>query len=195
MSRINMLVLALVALATSLSVPVSGQQSSRPVALDSAKSRRPATKLLPGTRIEVFATIRGSVVDSVNAALPNSSVRLRDGRVGHVVDAQVTDKSGIFTFFRLDPGYYIVELVGVNETTVAATSLIPVSAGETASALVKLPIRPSMFTSLLRLGKQDGSNSSASVSGLIPAITDQLPQAILQGIPAVVPPGNPVSER
>ena len=148
---------------------------------------RPIT-LLPGTRVDVFATIKGSAIDAGNTALPSSLVRLRDARFGRVVDIQVTDKSGVFTFSRVDPGFYLVELFDNSQRTLAASPLVGTGAGTTASTSVKLPVSSSLLAGLFLLGSQ------GPVAGLVPVITS-LPQAVLQTIPAIVPTGDPVSER
>ena len=115
-----------------------------------------------------------------NTVLPNVRMRLRDARFGSIVDAQLTDKSGLFTF-REVPGTYVVEIVSSTQTVLAASRLISLNAGEATSVVVRLPSKPSPFATLVALG-----GSSAVVL---------LPLAVIQGIAAIVPAGNPVSER
>jgi hypothetical protein len=156
-------------------------------------SNRGRSRYLPA-RPDAFVTIQGYAKDSGNAALPNALIRLRDARFGHAVETKVADKTGAFSFLQIDPGNYVVELVGATDRAVAATHLISLNAGETASVVVKLPLRSSGLAGLLGQGNRSGE-SPGGVTELVPAITEQLPQATLQGIPAVVPIGNPVSER
>ena len=85
--------------------------------------------------------IRGNALNSTSGALPNSLVRLRDARLGRIVDTQLTDQSGLFTFRAVDPGNYIVELISNDQTVLAASQLLSVNAGEAMSAVVKLPFR------------------------------------------------------
>jgi hypothetical protein len=184
MSRVIVFTFGACALATGL----YAAQSAPAVATSSVASpTRTAPRLLPGTRVNVFATIQGDAIDAVNAKLPNTLVRLRDARMGRVVDTSLTNKAGLFTFYRVDPGYYIVELFDNNQRTLAATQLIGASAGETKTAVVKLPFQSSMLSNLFLMS---GAGGNGERTGAGPA-----PQAVLESIPAVVPAGDPVSER
>lgn len=151
-----------------------------------------------GTRTSTgFATIQGNATRS-GGSLPNSMVRLRDARFGRIIDTQVTDRTGVFAFRGLDPGNYIVEIVSNNaqQSVLSATQMISANAGETVTAVVRMPIQPSMFAGVL--GQQGATSASASPAGLaevVPTIVEQLPQAAVQSIPAVVPVAPPVSER
>jgi hypothetical protein len=110
---------------------------------------RAAAKLLPGTRSNVTTTIQGNALSSTNGSLPNTLVRLRDARLGQIVDSQVSDKSGLFAFKAVDPGNYIVEIVGNDQTVLAASQMLSVNAGDAVSAVVKLPFRIPPFAGLL----------------------------------------------
>ncbi len=101
------------------------------------------TRLLPGTRASVFASIQGSAVTSSNGALVDTLVRLRDARYGRIVNTAMTDKQGAFLFRGIDPGSYVVEVMNpANPNTVLASSpVLNVGTGEAVSALVKLPFR------------------------------------------------------
>src|SRR5437763_67280 len=88
-------------------------------------------KLLPGTGAGVLSTIEGKVVNAVNNPLVEAPVRLRDARLGRIVDTAVTDKQGAFIFRGVDPGTYVVEVVdGGSNTVIAASPLLNVSSGE-----------------------------------------------------------------
>jgi hypothetical protein len=143
--------------------------------------KSPAPKLLPGTRSSVLTTIQGNALDSSNGPMPSTLVRLRDARIGRVVDTQLTDTSGLFAFKVFDPGSYIVEMIGNDQTLLAASQILNVNAGEAVSAVVKLPFRVPPFAGLI------GSSSPASAA-LIAT------QAAASGIAAVVPttPVSPV---
>jgi hypothetical protein len=149
-------------------------------------------RALPGTRVDAFSTINGSAFDADNVILPSSLVRLRSARVGQLVDTQVTNKSGVFSFYRVDPGYYIVELFDSERKTLAASPIVATGPGTTASTSVRLPVKSSMLSSLLLLGPGGSSNQA---SGVTRQPVSQVPPAVLQTIPAVVPVGDPVSER
>src|SRR5579872_633310 len=95
-------------------------------------------KLLPGTRPNVLTSIQGNTLSSTNGTLANAYVRLRDARIGRIVDTQISDKSGLFAFKAVDPGTYIVEIVDNQQSVLAASQLLNVSAGDAVSAVVKL---------------------------------------------------------
>jgi len=98
-------------------------------------------RLLPGTRLDVLSTVQGNALSSTNGQLASATVRLRDARFGRVVDTQFTDKAGSFAFKAVDPGSYIVEIMGTDQTVLAASQLVSVNAGQAVSAVVKLPFR------------------------------------------------------
>ena len=117
-----------------------------------ARSTPPRTtaKILPGTRPNVFSAIQGNALTSTNGALGNANVRLRDARAGQIVESQITDQSGLFAFRTVDPGSYIVEIMGQDQYSVlAASQVLNVGPGEAVSAVVKLPFRIPPFAGIL----------------------------------------------
>ncbi len=149
------------AVLVSATIHVSAQQppasrttqttSRAPVARATPGAPAPSLvpRMLPGTRPNVLTTIQGNALNSTNGGLPNAVVRLRDARIGRIIDTQVTDNSGLFTFRAVDPGSYIVEIMGNDQTVLAASQMLSVNAGEAISAVVKLPFRISPFAGLL----------------------------------------------
>ena len=129
----------------------------------------PISRLLPGTRPNVFATIQGNALNSAYGVLPNAIVRLRDARAGGILDTQLTDKSGLFAFRPIDPGAYIVEIVGNDQSILAASQLLTVGAGEAVSAIVKLPFRAPPLGGLLGHTLQSAAavSSAAAASGVL----------------------------
>ena len=109
----------------------------------------PPTHVLPGTRPEAFTTIQGNALNASSGALTNSVVRLRDARYGRIVATTVTDKSGLFAFRSVDPGSYIVELIGPGQTVLAASQILDVNAGDAVSAVVKVPFSSPPFGGVL----------------------------------------------
>jgi hypothetical protein len=93
--------------------------------------------------------IQGNVLTATNGRVPNAVVRLRNARYGGIVDSQLTDHSGLFSFKSIEPGSYIVEMVDNNHTVLAASQVLHVNAGEAVSAVVKLPFRISPYASVL----------------------------------------------
>jgi len=116
-----------------------------------------ATRLLPGTRSGVLSTIEGKALNSVNSPMTDTGVRLRDARSGQILQTTLTDKQGAFIFREIDPGTYVVEIVGPGKTVLASSPLINIGTGEALSALVRVPFQASTLTGVL-----GGSQSAAS---------------------------------
>lgn len=136
-------------------------------------ARTGAPSVLPGTRDSAFSTIQGNALDSANGILPDSPVRLRDARAGRIISMQRTDKSGLFEFRTVDPGSYIVELLGNTVTVLAASQLLNVNAGEAVSVVVKLPFRLPALGGLLghTTAQAIAITSAAAATGLLNAAT------------------------
>jgi hypothetical protein len=151
-----------------------------PPAVTRAVDFRAGPRAPSGTRANVLTTIQGNALNSINGALPNTPVRLRDARSGHVFGSQMTDRLAMFAFHAVNPGSYIVEIMAANESTVlAASQLINVDAGDVVSVVVKLPARVPPFAGIL--GK---TTSSAIVIAM---------EAAAAGVLATVVAGSPVS--
>lgn len=120
-----------------------------PAASAAASARAAGARVVFGTSGSMFTTIQGNALDSTNGVLPNTMVRLRDARIGRIVDTQLTDTSGLFAFRGVDPGSYFVEIVGNDQSILAASQLLNVNAGEAVSAIVKLPFRIPPFAGVL----------------------------------------------
>lgn len=129
----------------------AGGPSSAPrTVARAAPARTAAPRILPGTRPSVFSAIQGNALTSTNSALGDAIVRLRDARAGQIIGTQNTDQSGLFSFDTVDPGSYIVEIMGQDQYTVlAASQVLNVGPGEAVSAVVKLPFRIPPFAGIL----------------------------------------------
>jgi len=162
------------------SIHITAQQ---PSGLDTAAASKPRVasatkgtpqKMLPGTRPNALSVIQGNALNSTDGKLTSAIVRLRDARFGQIVATQMTDSSGLFTFPMLDPGSYIVEIIGPDESTVlAASQVVSVAAGEVMSAVVKLPFQITAASGLL-----------GSTGSLISVITAQAASAGLMATQA-----------
>ena len=139
MQRINTVIAAALIVTSSAStraeqaggaVPSTPKMAARAVTVGNTPAR-----LLPGTRGNILTTIHGNALNSTNGALANSMVRLRDARFGRIVDSQFTDRSGMFAFGTIDPGSYIVELMGQDQSVLAASQIISVNSGDTVTAI------------------------------------------------------------
>lgn len=181
MTRINSVIVAAFIVTAAPNVAAQQPAVGRAVGpkTPAGLARVTTPKLLPGTRPDVLTTIQGKAVDSTNGNLGNTMVRLRDARVGRIVESQLTDKDGMFSFKALDPGSYIVELIANDQTVLTASQLINVNAGEAVSALVKLPFRLPPFAGIL-------GNTSASAAAMMMT-------AAASGVLATTLSGQPVT--
>jgi hypothetical protein len=153
-------------------VTQAAQSSGRPTAVARATpaARPPTPSVLPGTRPGVFATIQGNAVNSTNGALSDKVVRLRDARVGRIADVQTTDKSGLFIFRPVDPGNYIVELIGDDDQgVVAASQMLSANAGEVVTTVVKLPFSIPAFAGFLGQTSQPAAAAASAVMAVAAA--------------------------
>jgi hypothetical protein len=180
MNRVLLAVAAAVVVVTT--IPSRAQQQSS----TGTQARADVPRVVARVPSALLAVIQGTATrpmqDNVPAAvsssrtsktggLPNTTVRLRDARYGRLVATQITDRTGAFAFRNVEPGPYLVELVGTNQATSATTPLISANAGDIINAVIRQP-----------------STSAAA---------EQLPLAvaIAQAIPAVVSVTPPTSER
>lgn len=147
--------------------------------LASAQSQFVVPRLLPIRNTSVLSTIQGNALTSTNGQLGNALVRLRDVRFGHVVDSQLTDKTGAFAFKAVDPGSYVVEVMGTERVVMAASQILNVNAGQAISAVVKLPFRTPAFAGVL-------GNTTPSAT----AVTSE---AAASGVLATTTVGEPIS--
>ena len=166
------LLLAGAAVFAVTSASLSAQRPATPAAKAAARAsvQRGATPtMLPGTPESAFTTIQGNALTATNGQLANSIVRLRDARLGRIVDTQVTDQSGLFAFHGIDPGNYVVELVGNDQTVLAASQLLSVNAGDAVSAIVRLPFRVPPFAGLLGHSAPQAASiaTAAAASGVL----------------------------
>lgn len=146
----RLLILGILTLVGSQAAAAQPPAASRSVRAIERNVRTVTPRILPGTRASAFTTIQGNALDSANGPLPDSLVRLRDARFGRIVASQWTDKLGLFAFGTVDPGSYVVELLGGNQQAVVGTSqLLNVAAGEAVSAIVKMPFRIPPFAGVL----------------------------------------------
>ena len=153
MSRL--LVIATVSLLALRALPLVAQQQTA-TAVTTVRSTVSKAVLL-NAKSHALTTIQGNALNSTNGNMSNAVVRLRDARFGRIVDTQLTDKSGLFAFKAIEPGSYVVEIMGDDQTILAASQLLNVNAGEAVSAIVKLPFRIPPFAGLM------GSTPSAAV--------------------------------
>jgi len=139
MSRLLPITAAVLVVASSLPLHAQSQPS-----VSSAVSKAVAAK----ARDHARTMIQGNALNSTNGQMSNAVVRLRDARFGRIVGTQLTDKAGLFEFKAIDPGTYVVEIVGNDESILAASQLLEVNPGAAVSAVVKLPFRTPVLAGL-----------------------------------------------
>src|SRR5262249_32113919 len=180
MSRLILRSAAILFATVSLS---AGQQSATQTPLVSSTQSTlrasTATRVVGSTPTPATTMIQGNALDSENGRMAYAVVRLRDARFGRIVDTELTDASGLFEFRAVDPGSYIVEVMGKDSSVLAASQILNVNAGEVASAIVKLPFKASSLAGILGA---NGLQTAALV----------MTQAAASGVFAVIPT-DPVS--
>jgi hypothetical protein len=125
-------------------------------------------------RLTASTVIHGNALDSTDGQLTNALVRLRDARFGRIIETQYTDRSGMFAFKAIQPGSYIVEIVGEDQSILAASQLVNINAGEAVLAVVKLPFHVPPFAGMM------GTTTTQSAAMLVL-------EAAASGITALVP--------
>ena len=161
---------AAVLVAASTLTLTAQQQAAMTLARAGVVTRAVAAK----AKTDALTMIQGNALNSTNGALNETLVRLRDARFGRIVDNQMTDKSGLFSFKAIDPGTYIVEVMANDQTVLAASQLLNINAGESVSAVVKLPFRISPFAGLLgkttlpSAGEVATQAAASSIASIVP---------------------------
>ena len=166
---------------TALISEASGQQAAAPRPQSVAVTARsvvrpPVPRLLAAARAVAPTMIQGNALSSTNGQMPNTVVRLRDARFGRIVGTEITDQSGLFAFRNVDPGTYIVEVMGSDSQTIlAASQMLNVNAGEAVSAIVKLPFRIPPFAGLM-----GGESTVLAASQLLSVNAGEVASAIVK---------------
>ena len=113
--------------------------------LQLTRAQQPPPTGTPGAQPGTLTTnqtgaISGDVRTGDKDPASRRTVQLRDAQSGRVVATNTTDKAGAFTFSGVQPGSYIVEVLGANQSVLAASSVLTVQAGQTLSVVLGLPI-------------------------------------------------------
>jgi hypothetical protein len=103
-------------------------------------------------------------------------VQLRDIQSGRVIAGSTTDQSGSFSFANVQPGTYIVEVVGENEAVLAVSSVLSLHAGEALAVAISVPV--------VAAGA-GGIGSTAATAGVVAA------SAAAAGVLAIRKVGDP----
>ena len=105
--------------------------------LTAAAQNRPDVQL--GESLSAKAgTVTGTVWRSDNTPLPDAQLQLRDTTTGQLVRSTRANELGRFTFQKVSPGNYVVELVDDNRNVLALGEMFSVGPAETVSTFVRL---------------------------------------------------------
>jgi hypothetical protein len=134
-----------------------------------APAQTPAPRLASSTRTDVSTILQGNALTSTNGSLPDATLRLRDARLGRIVGTTTTDKLGFFSFRVMEPGSYIVELIGADQALLAASQILNINSGDRVSAIVKLPFRIQPLAGVLGHTVQSAAivTATAAASGVL----------------------------
>ena len=120
--------------------------------------------VLPGTPSSAFATILCQALTANNQPLANVVLRVRDARLGRIGTALRTDAEGRVSFDLVDPGSYIIELIGDDQSIRATSALLSVNAGESIATIVRLPSRLEAVAGFLSHGAPQAAAIAAAAA-------------------------------
>jgi hypothetical protein len=171
--KVRLVVAVFVAVAVGAGgVPIAAQQQAAGTAA-----------AVQGARSDLFASIQGTAVNWTNAPMANTPIRLRNARLGRVVDMVRTDRFGAFEFHNLEPGSYVAEMMNsTNDAVLASTSIVNVDSGQSVSVLIKLSQRTASPAAVF------GSSAAATALAITAA-------AAAAGVLATSVAGAPATDR
>jgi hypothetical protein len=97
----------------------------------------PAVKLNEALAVK-GGTVTGTVWQRDDSPVPDAKLQLRDVSSGKVVMTTDGDDRGRFTFHRVSPGSYIVELVDRSENVLALGQMFTIGPVETVATFIRL---------------------------------------------------------
>ena len=106
-----------------------------------AAGQQPSAPAVQGARAGLSAAIRGRPSTGRTRRWRARRCGFAMRRLGRAVQNAVTDRFGAFEFRGLEPGSYVVELMGSGSDVLAATPIINLNSGDSVAALVKLPFK------------------------------------------------------
>ncbi len=128
-----------VALLAACAVSVAAEQNER-------RAGDPGTAAPPAASASAASgTLMGLTRDASERPLPDARMQLRNLVNGHVEKVSLTDHTGTFSFPRLTPGTYVVELTTSNGGIVAVSDAVVVSNDAVARTIVQVPSRTRSF--------------------------------------------------
>jgi len=122
-------------------------------------------------------TISGNALTPSKGQVSRRRVQLRDAQSGRVILTGSTNQTGFFSFANVQPGNYIVELLGANQSVLAASSVLTLQAGDALTAVLTVPVAAAAAAGALA--------STATMAGIVAA------GAAAAGVLAVKAAGDP----
>lgn len=116
-----------------------------------------------GTAGQTTGQIAGTARDSTGQPMPNTSVRLRSIETGRLAGSTTTSSTGQFSFSRLGPGMYVVEVVNAAGNVVATSTTISLAAGAMAATGVTITASAASATALAGGGAAAFFGSTAGI--------------------------------
>jgi hypothetical protein len=134
---------ALAAAALTASLITAGEQ---PAAAGYPRPQPSQVGVEPSGPQRPGGAVTGTAWKADNTPLPGATIVLRGVDDGREAGMATTDAKGQFTFGRVAPGPYIVELRSRQGRVLAVSDLFLVSEGRTATTFVRLSARAPWFT-------------------------------------------------
>ena len=117
---------------------------------EQAAAKRPIAAR-EGVRVAASsAKVTGVAWNATNEPIPDAGVRLRNVVTGRVVSTAVTDKTGQFAFSGVEPGTYLLELLGDNGKLLMVGQTFAVGAGEKVATFIRLTAKAPWFDGFFR---------------------------------------------
>jgi hypothetical protein len=123
-------------------------------------------------------TVTGTVWRGNDSPVSNASLQLRDVASGEVVRTTRGDELGRFTFLKVSPGSYVVELVDEKRNVLALGEMFSIGPTETVATIVRLGTATAWY------GGFFGNAAAAAIAA-----------AVTVGVTALGNGGQPASAR
>jgi hypothetical protein len=149
----------------SNSVGTRAQRESSRQTADGIRSAVSGTRSGGGTTGSRVATINGRAATALNQPVPFARVLLRNLLTGQVQAQATADSNGRFSFGDVLTNGYVVELLGVDGSVIAASQMVAASGGRIEQAVVRVSgnsTARALFGSVGTSGATTGSSTGST---------------------------------